>query len=138
MEKRMHFEFTQNYEQELDDYIVLLKEQIYQKDGTLLTHTQRIHIVNKLIDAYKYICDTQPSELQLKKLSDYILQENTFNQPTKEREYPFLSRHQMQRRRQKESSDFIFNSIDTEGFNHTPPTRTERIESETRRNNIKI
>lgn len=111
-------------------------------DGEFRTHSERVRIVDDVVEDYFANHGDIPSSSQLDRLSTYILKEDKKDRKGRKRppapEYPYLSDRQYDTRTRREASYSAAETYDSDGINRELPTRTNRITSELKTNKMKL
>lgn len=94
---------------------------------------ERLAAVHALTDAYFDSVSKTPDSSELARLTDYILREeltDTDRMKMRNTEYPFLSEHQLERRRAGEVPLKVAEEYGVDGRNYKMPTRRKRSRHE--------
>lgn len=119
----------------------LFDKELYGTDGGLLSQEWRILKASELTEAFVEQVGERPPVVHLDRLSAFILKETEKARKgvkmAESLEYSHLSDRQMRSRHDTESDWAYAEYVDVEGTNRSETTRSNRIQNEMRRGQIK-
>ena len=131
-----------DYRTEFNDKVTELFDNIFLDTGLMIPRTERINNCDKLLKNYYAEYKEYPAGFVLERMASYILKKDNRGRKgfkmERDGEYPTLSNSQMKARLSREASLGQAFNFDNKGVDHTPPTRTERINSEISKRYIKL
>lgn len=123
----MTYTFTGNYKARFNEEVTKLIEN--NDAGRFVDRTDKMAEVQRLIDAYISQISEVPEMSELERLTDAILSEELKSMDTwkaKNKEYPFFSERQLERRQAEEVSFKRAEEIGANGKSYAPPSRRKR------------
>lgn len=131
-----------DYRTEFNDKVTELFDNIYLDTGLMIPRTERINNCDNLLKNYYLEYKEYPAGFVLERMASYILKKDNRGRKGFKMErdgaYPTLSDSQMKARLSRESNLGQAFNVDNKGVDHTPPTRTERINKELSKRHVKL